>query len=108
MEKWIYALNSASELKKAVSVGMDGCDEQLADIMVALEACVNEVNEFFHKDNDEFYEFANLIDGEADLVRVNDPLIRDMMFQSPRALVEGRLDDFFDLCDKYRIWVSPN
>lgn len=108
MGKWIYTLSASSELKAAIVTGMDGCYEQLADIMLALEKCAKEANSFFKGNNDEVYEFVNLIDGEANLVRINDPLIAEMGFRSPRALVEGRLDDFYDICDNNRIWIAPN
>lgn len=108
MGKWIHTLSCSAALKEAITVGMDGSTEQLADIMEVLEECVKEVNDFFKQENDEVYDFMTLIDGEAILVRGNDPLIKELGFRSPRALVEGRLSDFYDICDNNMVWIDPN
>jgi len=105
--KWIYTPEAAIELTEAIKSGMDGCNDQLSDILLALEKCVRDINSFFKGDNNEIYDFMLLIDGEALLVRTSDSLIAEMGFHSPRELVEGRLEEFYNICDKNRVWISP-
>lgn len=53
-----------------------------------------------------FETFKYDIEGEADLIRNNDPLIQEMGFANSEELVDDRLEQFYDLCDRHSVWVG--
>lgn len=110
MRRWLIELESGRSLKKAIKTAAfatSDVTEKQAKVLNALEESVSECVEMLpeHMTID-FEDFQRLIDGEADLIRTRDPLIREMGFKNATELIDGRLDQFYDLCDQYKVWVG--
>lgn len=106
--KWAIQLATGPALRGAIAIGQSGSREDTAAVMDALMTSVKEVISRVPSEKviSDFEEFESVIDGEGDLIRTNDPLIQEMGFDGPVDLVDGRIDDFYDLCDRHHIWVS--
>lgn len=106
--RWSIQLTTGPKLRAAISAAQSGSREDVASVMDALMNSVKEVvdNALTDRAISDFEEFEGVIDGEGDLIRTNNPLIQEMGFDGPVDLVDGRIDEFYDLCDRHHIWVN--
>lgn len=110
MNQWKITLASGPQLREAVSAVIHATTEiaeKQAQVLDALEKCVAEcINRLPEDDRFDFEDFQETIAGEAAHVRKQDPLIQEMGFASAEDLVDELLDQFYDLCDLYKVWVG--
>lgn len=112
MNKWRLTLDSGRTLREAISTAFhatENIEEKQAQVLDALEKCVDEcIGKLPEDELFDFEDFQGTIAGEADYVRKRDPFIQEMGFTSAEELIDDRLEQFYDLCDRYRVWVSPS
>lgn len=110
MNKWRLTLVSGHALREAISSASHATEDveiRQAQILNALEKCVDEcIGKLPEDELFDFEEFQGIIAGEADYVRKRNPFIQEMGFNSAEELIDDRLEQFYDLCDRYKVWVS--
>lgn len=107
---WTYICTHGEELRQTITAaGENGPDkhQREADALRQLDVCLEEIIGMLpESDTDEFRMLKELIADEPDLVARQDPLIQEHGYNSSRDLVDDRLDQFWSLCDCYRVWVA--
>lgn len=110
MNKWRFTLESGSALREAISTAFHATEdikEKQAQVLDALEKCVDKcIGKLPEDELFDFEDFQGTIAGEADYVRKRDKFIQEMGFNSAEELIDDRLEQFYDLCDRYKVWVS--
>jgi hypothetical protein len=107
MKKWQYTVKHGNELRNAIS------NDNGIQVIKTLVECYNEIlqNYSFEDDYDkeQFEEANNLLDGD-DLIIIDckngKDNIQNYGFDNINELVDARLEEFYDLCDDYNIWVG--
>lgn len=111
MAKWIYTCKGGTELRNLIS--RSGAWEISVEIIRQLQRCYTEILENYpwedEYDKDRFEESANCLDGDDLIIEnwmngVED--IEEYGFDTDDELVDARLEEFYNLCDDYRIWVE--
>ena len=110
--KWRVELSSGVALRAAVRAAANACGssdvlEKRAAVLDALQKCLAEcIEELPERKTEAYRELQSVIDGEADLIRSRSPLIQEMGFETSKGLVVNRLEQFYDLCDQYGVWIN--
>lgn len=109
--KWKVKLNSGHSLREAISAAFhatEDIEEKQAQVLDALEKCVDEcIGKLPEDELFDFEDFQGTITGKANYVRKRDPFIQEMGYASAEELIDDWIEQFYDLCDRYRVWVSP-
>lgn len=89
----------------------DGSHETMAGILKQLQFCCRNIAGTMMAnsdlDADEFISLAKLIEGEPELCQSEDyATICEFGYSSLEELVDARLEQFYDVCDQYRVWVG--
>ena len=111
MAKWIYICKGGTELRNLID--RSGAWEMSIKILHQLEACYQEIIDNYpfedEYDKDCFQEAMDLLDGEDEIISewTHDLVdIEEYGFDDDEELVDARLEEFYNLCDSYRIWVE--
>lgn len=107
MKKWKYTVKHGNELRKAIS------NDDSVQVVKMLAECYNEILQNFSFEDDydkeQFTEAFELLDGD-DLIIIDckngKDNIQNYGFDIINDLVDARLEEFYDLCDDYNIWVG--
>lgn len=111
MAKWIYTCKGGKELRNLIDKSGDWIVS--IKILNQLQKCYQEILDNYRWEDDYdkecFQEAMDLIDGDDTIITdwmngVND--ISEYGFDTDIELVDIRLEEFYNLCDEYRIWVE--
>ena len=111
MAKWIYTCKGGKELRNLIDRA--GTWEMSVRILQQLETCYKEIiNNYPWEDECDKYDFQDALD----VLSGDDTIIENWMngiedideygFEDDEELVDERLEEFYNLCDSYRIWVE--
>ena len=111
MAKWIYTCKGGKLLRSLINRA--GAWEMSVEIIQQLQKCYKEIIDNYpwedDWDKDEFQEALALLDGD-DTIIMNwmngGEDIAEYGFNTDAELVDERLEEFYNLCDSYRIWVG--
>lgn len=112
MVRWKYDISifGGCELRRHITAVAESKDLRCrAAVIDNMQACLKVIRKMLQKANEDTQEvddLLNLINGEADLVCTDSPLIADFGFDSPSDLVDERLRKFYDICDARRVWLG--
>ena len=98
--KWIYTLKAGKSLRSAID------DEDYDSVLTELKSCWKEINNNFPEEFDEsdLDEVLEDIDNERDnLYNYED---YDMDFEDVEDNINYLLNDLYDFCDAFNIWVE--
>ena len=111
MAKWIYTCKGGMELHNLID--KSGAWEISVEVIRQLQRCYQEIIDNYpwedEWDKDEFQDALDCLDGD-DFIIINwmhglDD-ISQYGFETDDELVDARLEEFYNLCDDYRIWVE--
>ena len=111
MAKWTYTCKSGKELRNLIDKSGDW--EESVQILNQLQKCYQEILDNYcwrdDYDKDSFQEAMDLINGDDKIITdwmngTND--ISEYGFDTYEDLVNERLEEFYNFCDEYRIWVE--
>lgn len=104
MRNWNYTCEAGTQLRAAIY------DGDLQNVINNLRNCINEILLHYTKEEvdsdlvERFDDLLCLMDGDDDAVADID--FCDDYFDDAGELVNSRLNEFYDLCDDYDIWVA--
>jgi hypothetical protein len=107
MANWKYNLGEDGKLLREYILA-----EQSAEIIEHLQKCYQFIlGKLTSKDKEDYqYEIEEayyLLEGEADIIRNEPEVITDEWeFDDVQSLVNSRLSEFYDICDRIRCWVA--
>lgn len=111
MAKWIYICKGGTELRNLISRA--GTWEMSIEIIHQLQRCYEEIIDNYpwedEYDRDEFQEIHECLNGDDGIIEcwINGTEdIEEYGFDDDMDLVDARLEEFYNLCDSYRIWVE--
>lgn len=111
MAKWIYTCKGGNELRMLIDKA--GAWEVSVAIIYQLKKCYKEIIDNYpwedEYDKSEFEESAECLVGDDLIIQnwmngIED--IEEYGFDNDEDLVDARLEEFYNLCDSYRIWVE--
>lgn len=114
---WKYKLKAGSALRKAIDAA-DGLGfEGSARVLDQLEVCCREAMALTEHEEDahecygaytKFEDLLGMLDGEAEVVRTKPEVVMTEWeyVGGVTELVDGRLAEFYDLADEFRMWVT--
>jgi len=101
MAQWKYKLRNGKALRDAIEA-----DEDYDKVLDLLIACLKEINAKFP----DRYDSSDLETDIDDIENQRDNLENyedyDMTFEDVQDEINYLLNDFYDLCDALRVWVS--
>lgn len=105
MKEWKHTI-SGKLLREAITNGEDNASSAIATLEL-LKFCYNKIHSKIEEDDwrcdfDWPYE---VVSDDIEFLK-EDGNLSDIGFDSFYDLVNDRLNTFYDLCDKYRIWIS--
>lgn len=100
MANWKYKLKSGKALRDAINA------EDNVDTLNALRDCFEEIHRAMPDmyDEDELEDDINEIENQLD--NCENYADYDMTLDDVEDAVNYMLEEFYDLCDAYRIWVD--
>lgn len=101
MRKWESKING-TQLREEIKNG--NSFEILKELTLQLKLKINRI-----KDEDEKYEFEDLYELVKSDVEIGEEGLVNWLYEenwSMTELVDDRLHQFYDLCDKYNVWVA--
>lgn len=111
MAKWIYTCKGGTELRNLIN--RSGVWEISIEVIKQLQRCYKEIIENYpwedEYDKGEFEEAADLLIGDDLIIERwmnGEEDIEEYGFETDEDLVDARLEEFYNLCDSYRIWVE--
>ena len=98
--KWVYTLKAGKSLRSAIE------SEDAEDTIQQLKSCWREINEKFPEEFDEYDldEVLEDLDNERDNVLNYEDY--DMTYEDVEDDINYYLNDLYDFCDAYNIWVE--
>ena len=111
MAKWIYTCKGGLELRNLID--KSGAWEVSVQVIKQLQECYQEIIDNYpwedEWDKDRFQEALDCLDGDDLIIQnwmngVED--IEEYGFETDDELVDARLEEFYNLCDDYRIWME--
>lgn len=97
---WKYTLKHGKALRNAIF------EEDADTLLDELAECWKEIHENFPEDYDEF----DLEDDLADIENQRDNLVNhddyDMTYEDVQDEINYMLNNLYDFCDGYRIWID--
>lgn len=113
MVKWKYELrDGARELRRLIDRSLEYDRENNAKIIEQIQVCCKRLlNQLTDKDKeyyeDDIQDLLDVMDGEADALRNNPDIVtNDWGYDSTTELIDGRLAQFYDICDDCRCWIA--
>lgn len=111
MEKWIYTCKGGTELRRLIN--NSGAWEVSVEVIRQLKKCYQEIIDGYpwedELDKDKFQEALDFLNGDDEII-INwmngGEDIEEYGFDTDLDLVDERLEEFYNLCDEYRIWVE--
>ena len=111
MAKWIYTCKGGKELRNLIDRA--GTWEMSVAIIHQLQKCYQEIIDNYkfedEYDKDEFQDALDCLNGDDDIIEDwmnGGDDISEYGFDDDMDLVDVKLEEFYDLCDNYRIWVE--
>lgn len=106
MGKWIYKLKRGSELRRLVEEAET--TENLLEILQKLKNCYQEILTSYpfedEYDKYDIQEALNFLEGDDEIIQEKE--LGEYGFENAEDLIDNRLEEFYNLCDDYRIWVE--
>lgn len=106
MTKWIYKLKKGSELRRLIEEAET--TENLLEILQELKNCYQEILAFypFEDEYDKYniQEALDFLEGDDEIIQEEE--LEEYGFENAEDLIDNRLEEFYNLCDDYRIWVE--
>lgn len=113
MVNWKYKLSVEGSTLRSLIHNEDDSNENKAQIIEQIERCYKALLDKFDSQDkelyeDDFIEFLELIDGEANVIRNNPEVIAEWGDgdYDAESLVNDRLAQFYDDCDSCRCWIE--
>ena len=111
MAKWIYTCKGRTELRNLID--RSGAWEISVEVIKQLQRCYQEILDNYpwedEWDKDEFQDAFDCLNGDDEII-INwmngGEDIEEYGFETDEDLVDARLEEFYNLCDGYRIWVE--
>lgn len=106
MVKWKYTLNMGRDLRKSVIAKNSSKTIQLIRFL-----CISLLDKLTHDDkeqySDDLKELIELLEGEEIVIKYEPNVVIDNWgFDSLNELVDDRLEQFYDICNRCRCWIE--
>lgn len=106
MTKWIYKLKRGNELRRLIEEAET--TENLLEILQKLKNCYQEILTSYpfedEYDKYDIQEALNFLGGDDEIIQEKE--LGEYGFENAEDLIDNRLEEFYNLCDDYRIWVG--
>lgn len=110
MVKWKMTLKSeGTKLRELIRKAKEEDTPEIqAEIILHLKKLCGSIMKKFDEDDYGYFdieELESLLDGDDEII-LRDDNISDYGFDSIQELVDARLEDFYDCCDKLGVWIN--
>lgn len=106
MTKWIYKLKRGSELRRLIEEAET--TENLLEILQKLKNCYQEILTSYpfedEYDKYDIQEALDFLEGDDEIIQEKE--LGEYGFENAEDLIDNRLEEFYNLCDDYRIWIG--
>ena len=102
MSKWNFRLSEGLTIRQAIN---NNDNVMVITLLQKVTKKLSTDNRLEEDEQEEFRGLNELLEGEEQLVVSNED-VNSFGWENWEEMINSRLAEFYDLCDRYRIWIE--